>query len=314
MNLRVVLSVVAMLGAAAPSLASLPLCSVSCSGTQYKFSKAALGKVLDKARYVRDGEEYYDIGKAAKLLAPTWCEVFNDWRMKDTPPLLFFSRSDEIGRTVGNECLYAASSGSICSGGTEPRCGPDGNGNCCSSPKVCGWDNSQYTTSEYTRAYFHPGMGPWQLDTITVQLQELAAFEAVEPETAVKSAMKLGNWKGEGPRQWWGSWVACGGGWESCCAQVYNQIYQPDCLNVCADESVTELGGMVKWRCVWEQTPIDCYLLHPDLAEGSKPPIGRTGNQTPVPAVMTRKGFERPWPFRSSTSRTQPEITNTASG
>jgi hypothetical protein len=285
MNLRVVLSVVAILGAAAPSLASPPPCPPSPTpAEQYKFSKAALEKVLDKVSYVRDGVKYYDIKKAAKLLAPTWCEVFNEAR-KDTPPLLIFSRWDEIGIAVGDECLYAASSGSICSGGTEPSCGPDGNGNCCSSPKVCGWNDSRYTTDKYTRAYFHPGMGPWQLDTRGAG-RGVAAFEAVDPNKAAEEAKRLLDSLG-----WDGGWKSCERG---CCQQVYDEILVYDeinrsySLNVCADESVTELGGMIKWKCLWKDTAINCYLLDPDLAEGSSSAPGNytkpngDGSMTPL--------------------------------
>lgn len=232
----------------------------------------AAGGVTPTPRYAFSGEVLQAIDSMgldpetqARVLAPTWCEIFGTDGDPAAPPLLVFSRWDEIGVAQGNECLYAASACWACE--RRSYCPtPAASGECCTKALLCGWNSERKTTDTYPRVYFHPGVGAWQLDTGGVG-NALAAYEAVDGSIASwHAAQALGR-----RPNWWEPWAACLGG---CCDNVFKAIYDGSQLRVTKDQNITALGGMVKWRCLWGNQPIDCYYLDPDLAQGRRGSLG----------------------------------------
>lgn len=130
------------------------------------------------------------------------------------------------------------------------------------------------------RAFWHPGVGAWQLDILALNM---AAFQKVNTQ---KAANKVANHMASeycgasgGPaerrREAFDDWVACGSN-QSTCEDLYQEHYCSGNDNVCGIttvDGVGRLGGMRERTCYWRIGPppwprFTCWFVDPDKAEG----------------------------------------------
>jgi hypothetical protein len=132
--------------------------------------------------------------------------------------------------------------------------------------------------SRLKRAFWHPGIGMWQLDDAGFA-SDIAAFQRMKTDT---SSMRVANEMAdayceasgsEAQRRAlaWRPWVACGGGG---CEARYQEHYCPGTDTVChvtRNTNVSRLGGVVFRNCrLPAQQPFGCWYIKYQLAQGSK--------------------------------------------
>jgi len=135
--------------------------------------------------------------------------------------------------------------------------------------------------SNTPRAFFHPGIGAWQIDTAALSL---AAFQKINTKTAAEfvagyMAGRYCNVSGSDVarrRNAFSPWNACGSN-QATCENLYQEHYCAGPDNVCqitADSSVGRLGGMKQRTCYYGSLPpservnFTCWFTSPSLAEG----------------------------------------------
>jgi hypothetical protein len=137
------------------------------------------------------------------------------------------------------------------------------------------WDNqsSLYSfgnTSTYQKAFWHPGIGPWQWDDAS--LQGLAAHQRIDTRFAADFTARYMTTRfctNSSFSYVWAPWHACSNG---SCLTIYNQIFQGGKLvNVASDLSVGRFGGMRSRTCqLGSGTPFTCWHVDPARAQGYK--------------------------------------------
>jgi hypothetical protein len=139
-------------------------------------------------------------------------------------------------------------------------------------------------TNPYKRAFFHAGVGAWQLDAgylgTNVGIQGMIYTYTASRIAAEKMAAL---WPSSGTKEYkrsvaWQPWVACGkdynGNGIKDCEDVFRAIYNPstDSLNVTRDSGVSRLGGATWKTCnyVGYTNTFSCLEVDPAQAQGHK--------------------------------------------
>lgn len=135
------------------------------------------------------------------------------------------------------------------------------------------WDNQSAlysfgNPSTYTRAFWHPGVGPWQWDDAS--LQGLTAAQRIDSRFIADFTAEYmaGRWCANPSFSTvWAPWFGCSSG---SCKTVYDEIYQSGKLtNVARDLAVSALGGMEAHTCTdGTATTFTCWFVDPAEAEG----------------------------------------------
>lgn len=148
------------------------------------------------------------------------------------------------------------------------------------------------------RAFWHAGVGLFQLDTLATAV-DLAAWERVYVPTAAPVAAKVmaDRWcsasGSEANRRVaaWSNWVACNGGG---CETLFNNVYDSavdNWKNLTKDSTVTRYGGMIQKNCKSTSastTTFVCFNINPGNAQGTTSswtgnPQGAAGTASPSP-------------------------------
>ena len=145
---------------------------------------------------------------------------------------------------------------------------------------------SHGTPKQYVNAYWSPGVGLWQLDTLkngyvdVVRLNHAeradTAIGGIEVATELRRLYCIGKLfdRPPTPRAW--SWI--GGIWRACeyrniCQQTYQRIYneKSKSLNVHIVEGWNNTaGGVQKHKCRWDQgEEMECFLYDTSKPEGN---------------------------------------------
>jgi hypothetical protein len=135
------------------------------------------------------------------------------------------------------------------------------------------WDNQSALYSfanpgAYPRAFWHPGISPWQWDDAS--LYGLTASQRIDSRfIANHTARTMADRWCATPTtaHVWAPWFACNGG---ACTSIYNEIYQGGKLvNLDRATSVGRYGGMQARTCTnGTSATFTCWYIDPALAQG----------------------------------------------
>lgn len=157
-----------------------------------------------------------------------------------------------------------------------------------------------YATDE--RAFYHPGIGVFQLDQggLGTNLMAWQAIRVSDASAVVALEMKNGYCTAAGTGaqkrvKAWAKWAACGAG---SCETIYQEIYNStsDTLrNITTDSTVGRDGGMSARTCRYNFAPSiqwTCFYINPAVAQGAKsfwqqaPLVGGANGATPSPLAQ----------------------------
>jgi hypothetical protein len=125
------------------------------------------------------------------------------------------------------------------------------------------------STSSHPRAFWHPGISPWQWDDAS--LQGLTAYQRIDSAFIADFTAEYiaDRWCVNPTFAYaWAPWAGCATGM---CREDYNEIFQDGKLvNVNRDLSITRFGGMVSHTCVVGTSwPFTCWYIDPARAQGA---------------------------------------------
>jgi hypothetical protein len=132
--------------------------------------------------------------------------------------------------------------------------------------------------SDTPRAFFHPGVGAWQLDPAGLGAN-LAAYQMIRTSTAATKvantmASRYCSASGTAAQRRayaWALWRACNSG---DCETIFQEHYCSSSDTVChitRDTTVSRLGGMKSRTCQYAvpgAVEFTCWFIDPDKAEG----------------------------------------------
>ncbi len=132
------------------------------------------------------------------------------------------------------------------------------------------------SSNSYKRAFWHPGIGLWQIDSAGFarelgahdRINSAVAAPVVADEIAASWESSIGT-DSERRNEVWQPWYACNNG---ACEDIFQQIYDSsnDSLNISRDYSVSSMGGMEETYCntTYSYNTFTCYKIDPSQAEG----------------------------------------------
>jgi len=152
--------------------------------------------------------------------------------------------------------------------------------------------------SSTPRAFFHAGVGMWQLDSAGMGANLGAEAMIYSNSSAQVVANHVASvWKNTSGTKAsrrsrvWGAWYACSDG---SCETVFNTIYNAsiDTLNVTLTTSVDRYGGAVWKTCYNAYGSWSCLKVDPTLAQGytsswRMPPLDGDPTSGPSPLTYT---------------------------
>ena len=232
-----------------------------------------------------------------------------------------FASPAEAARTFGStpldDVLYWA--------GREKRCGlsthelaalmlaptfPETGAPTTSSPSpmtLSRWDNqsglhSFGSSGSYRKAFWHPGIGPWQFDSAGLGAYDGAHGRIDTFVAAARAADTMASrWcassgSASARRAYvWAPWYGCG---SSTCQTIFGQIYNGSTLvGVNGSAAVSRTGGMQKRTCTGPGVsgPFTCWRVDPARAEGHSAFAAEHFGPSPITApfyVYTTGGLE----------------------
>lgn len=159
--------------------------------------------------------------------------------------------------------------------------------------------NSKSSSNTTRRAFWHPGIGVFQLDSAGIganlgvhsRINTSEASPIAAQEISKKYKDSRGSTKAAKRADAWRAWYACRDG---SCETIFNTIYDSskDTITITRNSSVTRTGGMVQKTCsyIWDQrTTFTCYEIDPSKAQGftgwrAWTPLdgSLTGNTSPI--------------------------------
>ena len=169
------------------------------------------------------------------------------------------------------------------------------------------WDTSAslgaFGGTEFPRAFWHPGISPWQLDDSGFA----SAYDAQQRINTYVAASQVARviktrWCANPSLAYvWAPWAACRG---DACAAVYAEIYDAGAgqlRSLVRDAAVTREGGMEATTCRTASLPdsFPCWRVDPAAAEGARGWTNPNFGPSPVTApfyVYSEGGVEhRHW-------------------
>lgn len=133
------------------------------------------------------------------------------------------------------------------------------------------------STNKEKRAFWHPGIGVFQLDSAGMGAQ-LGIHERINIATAApvvanhivtKYKKNPSNTKQSRRAEAWAQWYACN---NNKCENIFNSIYNSttDKVTVTKDTSVSSTGGMITRSCniIGSSATFSCYEINPANAQG----------------------------------------------
>ncbi len=220
-----------------------------------------------------------------------------------------------FGSNPYNDVITAATNTTKCSGLTTSKLAamvfaptwPEAAGGSTSapSPMTLGRGDAGlglYSYDNTPRAFWHAGIGAWQLDPAGLAAH-MAAFQSINTSSASnKAAATMAstycNTSGTAQQRRaaaWGPWLACG---STTCENIYQAIYCSATDTVCnltKDTSVGSWGGMGKRNCKWNVpggAQFVCWFIKYQNAQGVTsswvydPLNGATKGNTPSPLAI----------------------------
>lgn len=181
-------------------------------------------------------------------------------------------------------------------------------------------DNDLYSPWNLTpRAFYHPGIGAWQLDHAGLGAS-MSAFQMINTKSAagqVANTMASNYCNESGTalqrrRAAFSPWFGCGNS-QSDCEVLYQEHYCSATDNVCGITQVSgvgRFGGMKQRTCTYRAGPppytdFTCWFIDPDKAEGytgswQQTPLGGNSSLSPLAFAFyshwTSTGYEsRHW-------------------
>jgi len=132
------------------------------------------------------------------------------------------------------------------------------------------------TTTQYPKAFWHPGVGMWQFDS--AGFWNLTTAQAISSNNSANAAAKVladrfcastATDVMDRMRFAWSPWYACATG-ATVCISIFNELFVNNTFtNVVRDPSVTRLGGMVARTCrIGGVTELPCHRVDPAAAQG----------------------------------------------
>lgn len=211
---------------------ALSLFSTTAAAQPYVFGSEPLDDVLDASAQVGRCADLTANKLTALVLSPTWWEV-GDANRQNTPSPMALARYENSTLNRSDLLYYM--------------------GNVDSS-------------APFMRAYWHPGIGPWQLDDIGFGVEPDLGYLRFNTQPASNvvadeiARLYCGS-NGDLPTTF-SKWVACG---NAHCEGTFNNLWQPpDTLNMPnRDSSVGRTGGVLERSCQWsgQTDTFPCYFV-----------------------------------------------------
>lgn len=132
------------------------------------------------------------------------------------------------------------------------------------------------TSTQFRRAFWHPGIGMWQFDS--AGFWNLTTAQAISSNNSANAAAKVladrfcastAADAMDRMRFAWSPWYACATG-ATVCISIFNELFVNNTFtNVVRDPSVGRLGGMVARTCrIGGVTQVPCHRVDPAAAQG----------------------------------------------
>jgi len=141
------------------------------------------------------------------------------------------------------------------------------------------WDNqaglhSFSNSRSYRKAFWHPGIGPWQFDSAGLGAAQSAGARVDSFSAAETAASAIADrWCTRGSKSYvWAPWYGCGPGGATCAA-IFDRIFVGGRLRgLDRDGEVSSLGGMERRRCTGPGASGEflCHRVDPARAEGHR--------------------------------------------
>jgi hypothetical protein len=130
-------------------------------------------------------------------------------------------------------------------------------------------------STAYKRAFWHPGIGMWQLDdagfaSSSATWKRVYAYTAAQRVVATLASRYCGASGTDAQRRTaaWGPWLGCS---NSGCESLYATHLSGDTIvGISKDTTVSRYGGMYSHTCRYagETATFQCWLINPSSAEG----------------------------------------------